>query len=125
MNECPVCMNVLVGAATVPCGHAFCESCLLAWAKRSFPFTCPTCRASFNAYRCENETRRLISATRSVETAQRAQIRSTVIPTRKKVMAVAVIATCTVSVAFVHLALALLSKIQEVDRLQQRLVNCH
>ena len=57
-DECPVCLGAPVDTR-LPCGHAFCGSCIADWAQqqsrgralgRRSAATCPTCRAPFRTY---------------------------------------------------------------------------
>jgi hypothetical protein len=41
--SCTVCQEVMRGARVLPCGHAFCEDCILRWFRTNA--SCPTCRA--------------------------------------------------------------------------------
>lgn len=53
--SCGICLSILQGAVTTPCGHLFCFSCLQKWAQSVFPdVICPKCRKPF---RMENTIR--------------------------------------------------------------------
>lgn len=41
--ECSTCMGLMFDPVTLPCGHSFCESCLVAW-MRTGQRLCPLCR---------------------------------------------------------------------------------
>ena len=45
---CSICTEVVVGAATAPCGHAFCGGCIAGWLARGSR-TCPNCRGPVRA----------------------------------------------------------------------------
>uniref|UniRef100_A0A7R9VWC3 RING-type domain-containing protein n=1 Tax=Pseudictyota dubia TaxID=2749911 RepID=A0A7R9VWC3_9STRA len=47
-EECPICLGArdVANARVLPCGHGFCEECILDWSRaHGCPFPCPVCRA--------------------------------------------------------------------------------
>ena len=45
--SCPVCLDVLEEASTIPCGHLFCKACIHEY-ESSYGGTCPVCRQPFS-----------------------------------------------------------------------------
>lgn len=45
--SCSICLSPFECPVTIPCGHNFCQSCLLATWGDSAPFSCPQCRTHF------------------------------------------------------------------------------
>ncbi|XP_020795470.2 E3 ubiquitin/ISG15 ligase TRIM25 isoform X2 [Boleophthalmus pectinirostris] len=45
--SCSICLSPFDCPVTIPCGHNFCQSCLLATWGDSAPFSCPQCRTHF------------------------------------------------------------------------------
>ena len=43
--ECTMCLTFLCAPRTLPCGHSFCEQCILSW-MRTGQRICPLCRSS-------------------------------------------------------------------------------
>jgi Lon protease-like protein len=50
--ECPLCINLLLEPATMPCGHTVCRTCLARTLDHAFhaPPSCPMCRADLAPY---------------------------------------------------------------------------
>ena len=46
--ECTMCLNFLCAPRTLPCGHSFCEPCVLSWL-RTGQRICPLCRSSISS----------------------------------------------------------------------------
>lgn len=45
---CSICLNTFQCPVTIPCGHNFCQDCLLAtWKDSNFNYSCPQCRTFF------------------------------------------------------------------------------
>ena len=42
--QCPVCLDTIVAAHGMPCGHALCGACCFSWLDRASG--CPVCRAA-------------------------------------------------------------------------------
>lgn len=47
---CPICFEVFHSPTHIRCGHTFCQTCILNWAKKSL--TCPQCRERFSIKTC-------------------------------------------------------------------------
>jgi len=47
--ECTMCLNFLCSPRTLPCGHSFCEQCILSWL-RTGQRICPLCRSNICEY---------------------------------------------------------------------------
>jgi tripartite motif-containing protein 2/3 len=51
-EACPVCMELLKDAESLPCRHSFCSECLKQWMKTCFEeradWSCPVCRTPFS-----------------------------------------------------------------------------
>ncbi|XP_040887731.1 uncharacterized protein LOC121177469 [Toxotes jaculatrix] len=46
--HCSICLDVFTNPVSIPCGHNFCQSCILGYWKTSPLFQCPMCKKSFH-----------------------------------------------------------------------------
>ncbi|XP_030018105.1 E3 ubiquitin-protein ligase TRIM39 isoform X2 [Sphaeramia orbicularis] len=46
--HCSICLDVFTNPVSIPCGHNFCQSCILGYWKTSPLNQCPMCKKSFN-----------------------------------------------------------------------------
>ena len=49
LQQCCICLDSMVAPVLTPCGHRFCEGCILTSLKHSK--TCPTCRSPIRNHR--------------------------------------------------------------------------
>ncbi|XP_028261614.1 E3 ubiquitin-protein ligase TRIM7 isoform X2 [Parambassis ranga] len=45
--HCSICLDVFTNPVSIPCGHNFCQSCILGYWKTSPLYQCPMCKKSF------------------------------------------------------------------------------
>ncbi|KAM6960402.1 bloodthirsty-related gene family, member 12 [Tautogolabrus adspersus] len=45
--HCSICLDVFTNPVSIPCGHNFCQSCILGYWKSSPLYQCPMCKKSF------------------------------------------------------------------------------
>ncbi|XP_068611901.1 E3 ubiquitin-protein ligase TRIM39 [Brachionichthys hirsutus] len=45
--HCSICLDVFTDPVSIPCGHNFCQSCILGYWKSSPLFQCPMCKKTF------------------------------------------------------------------------------
>uniref|UniRef100_A0A8C5G120 Si:dkey-46i9.6 n=1 Tax=Gouania willdenowi TaxID=441366 RepID=A0A8C5G120_GOUWI len=45
--HCSICLDVFTNPVSIPCGHNFCQSCILGYGKTSPLYQCPMCKKSF------------------------------------------------------------------------------
>lgn len=57
---CGVCLEILKGPKTLPCGHIFCQNCL-EWIGKEmgWDFPCPMCRKIQSTITCEEDVNTL------------------------------------------------------------------
>ncbi|XP_024144280.2 E3 ubiquitin-protein ligase TRIM7 [Oryzias melastigma] len=46
--HCSICLDVFTNPVSIPCGHNFCQNCILGYWKTSPLFQCPMCKKSFH-----------------------------------------------------------------------------
>uniref|UniRef100_A0A665VHJ0 Si:dkey-46i9.6 n=1 Tax=Echeneis naucrates TaxID=173247 RepID=A0A665VHJ0_ECHNA len=46
--HCSICLDVFTNPVSIPCGHNFCQSCILGYWKTSPLYQCPMCKKSFH-----------------------------------------------------------------------------
>ncbi|KAM8880940.1 uncharacterized protein ACB058_001238 [Synchiropus picturatus] len=46
--HCSICLDVFTDPVSIPCGHNFCQSCILGYWKTSPLYQCPMCKKSFH-----------------------------------------------------------------------------
>ncbi|KAG7496326.1 E3 ubiquitin-protein ligase TRIM39-like isoform X1 [Solea senegalensis] len=46
--HCSICLDVFTNPVSIPCGHNFCQTCILGYWKTSPLFQCPMCKKSFH-----------------------------------------------------------------------------
>ncbi|XP_056224807.1 nuclear factor 7, ovary isoform X1 [Seriola aureovittata] len=46
--HCSICLDVFTNPVSIPCGHNFCQGCILGYWKTSPLFQCPMCKKSFH-----------------------------------------------------------------------------
>uniref|UniRef100_A0A3Q3LTM7 Si:dkey-46i9.6 n=1 Tax=Mastacembelus armatus TaxID=205130 RepID=A0A3Q3LTM7_9TELE len=46
--HCSICLDVFTNPVSIPCGHNFCQSCILGYWKTSLLYQCPMCKKSFH-----------------------------------------------------------------------------
>lgn len=45
--HCSICLDVFTNPVSIPCGHNFCQSCIIGYWKTSPLYQCPMCKKSF------------------------------------------------------------------------------
>lgn len=45
--HCSICLDVFTNPVSIPCGHNFCQGCILGYWKTSVLYQCPMCKKSF------------------------------------------------------------------------------
>uniref|UniRef100_A0A672GY24 RING-type domain-containing protein n=1 Tax=Salarias fasciatus TaxID=181472 RepID=A0A672GY24_SALFA len=45
--HCSICLDVFTNPVSIPCGHNFCQNCILGYWKTSPLYQCPMCKKSF------------------------------------------------------------------------------
>ncbi|KAJ3585462.1 hypothetical protein NHX12_014181 [Muraenolepis orangiensis] len=45
--HCSICLDVFTNPVSIPCGHNFCQSCILGYWRTSPSYQCPMCKKSF------------------------------------------------------------------------------
>ncbi|XP_068163773.1 E3 ubiquitin-protein ligase TRIM39 isoform X2 [Antennarius striatus] len=45
--HCSICLDVFTNPVSIPCGHNFCQSCIVGYWKTSVLYQCPMCKKSF------------------------------------------------------------------------------
>uniref|UniRef100_A0A3B5LKQ4 Si:dkey-46i9.6 n=1 Tax=Xiphophorus couchianus TaxID=32473 RepID=A0A3B5LKQ4_9TELE len=46
--HCSICLDVFTNPVSIPCGHNFCQTCILGYWKTSHLYQCPMCKKSFH-----------------------------------------------------------------------------
>lgn len=46
--HCSICLDVFTNPVSIPCGHNFCQTCILGYWKTSLLYQCPMCKKSFH-----------------------------------------------------------------------------
>lgn len=46
--HCSICLDVFTNPVSIPCGHNFCQSCILGYWRTSPLYQCPMCKKSFH-----------------------------------------------------------------------------
>lgn len=46
--HCSICLDVFTNPVSIPCGHNFCQACILGYWKTSPLYQCPMCKKSFH-----------------------------------------------------------------------------